>query len=109
MTILLIRFRLPFLPEGGDRRERGCPAGHIRADRQLSLLAAPPSWTRSVDRWLCVPAFRRVCPFQKPCVRVALFKASDARRLPTGPPLLPSQVPISLCRDSRHACFPPRP
>src|ERR1700732_2970703 len=26
------------------------------------MLATPLSWLLALDRWLCVPAFRRVCP-----------------------------------------------
>src|SRR4029077_11700936 len=31
------------------------------------MLATPLSWLLALDRWLCVPAFRRVCPNCSTC------------------------------------------
>jgi len=46
-----------------ETRARG-PSGRqdILFERTCALPATPLSWLSALDRWLCVPAFRRVCP-----------------------------------------------
>src|SRR6185437_1064534 len=46
-----------------DTRVGGYPfAGTSLFERTCALPATPLSWLSALDRWLCVPAFRRVCP-----------------------------------------------
>jgi len=40
-----------------------CPGLYrpVLVRKTCALLATPLSWLLALDRWLCVPAFRRVC------------------------------------------------
>src|SRR5215472_9882796 len=47
-----------------NARTEPCPGVKrpVLVEKPCTLLATPLSWLLALDRWLCVPAFRRVCP-----------------------------------------------
>ena len=98
----------------------GQPINHRRQDTARKAegnaidRAVARSWqprrrrNRPLDRWLCVPAFRRVCPYHSRPVskpRRTESRPANVARLSTGAPHACSQPPCSrLCRVSRVIC-----